>query len=57
MLRGIAFALIFIGVSMQLPSKVESYKKYKSIDNLLEMLAYLFMVVGSFLLALAYIFG
>lgn len=49
MLKAIAFALIFIGVSMQLPSKVESYKKYKSIDNLLE--------IGSFLLALGYIFG
>ncbi|WP_215492254.1 hypothetical protein [Fenollaria sporofastidiosus] len=57
MLRGIAFALIFIGVSMQLPSKVESYKKYKSIDNLLEMLAYLLIALGSFLLALGYIFG
>ena len=57
MLRGIAFALIFIGVSMQLPSKIKIYKDDKSVDNLLEMFAYLLMAIGSFLLALGYIFG
>ena len=57
MLRGIAFALIFIGVSMQLPSKIKIYKDDKSVDNLLEMLAYILLALGSFLLALGYFFG
>lgn len=57
MLRGLAFALIFIGVSMQLPSKIESYKKERNAENLLEMLAYLLIALGSFLLALGYFFG
>lgn len=57
MLNGISFALIFLGTSLQLPSKVESYKKDKSAENLLEMLAYLLISLGSFLLAIGYFFG
>ncbi len=57
MLRGIAFALIFIGVSMQLPSKIKAYKDSKTLDEFLEMLAYILLALGSFLLALGYIFG
>lgn len=57
MLRGIAFALIFIGVSMQLPSKIKAYKDSKTLDEFLEMLAYILLALGSLLLALGYIFG
>lgn len=57
MLKAIAFVLIFIGVSLQLPSKIKIYKDDKSVDNLLEMLAYSLMALGSFLLALGYFFG
>lgn len=57
MLKGFAFALIFIGVSLQLSSKIKIYKDDKSVDNLLEMLAYSLMALGSFLLALGYFFG
>lgn len=57
MLKAIAFALIFLGTSLQLPSKIESYKKDKCTENLLEMLAYILIPIGSFLLALGYFFG
>ena len=57
MLKAIAFALIFLGTSLQLPSKIASYKKDKCIENLLEMLAYILIAIGSFLLALGYCFG
>ncbi len=57
MLKAIAFALIFLGTSLQLPSKIESYKKERNAENLLEMLAYLLIALGSFLLALGYFFG
>lgn len=57
MLKGIAFALIFLGTSLQLPSKIASYKKDKCTENSLEMLAYILIPIGSFLLALGYFFG
>lgn len=57
MLKGIAFALIFLGTSLQLPSKIESYKKERNAENLLEMLAYLLIAIGSLLLAIGYCFG
>lgn len=57
MLKGIAFALIFLGTSLQLPSKIIAYKKERNTENLLEMLAYLLIPIGSFLLALGYFFG
>ena len=57
MLKAIAFTLIFLGTSLQLPSKIREYKDDKSIDNLLEMLAYILIAIGSLLLALGYFFG
>lgn len=57
MLKAFAFALIFLGTSLQLPSKIESYKKERNSENLLEMLAYLVIAIGSLLLALGYFFG
>lgn len=57
MLKGLAFTLIFLGTALQLPSKIASYKKDKCTENLLEMLAYLLIAIGSFLLALGYFFG
>lgn len=57
MLKAIAFTLIFLGTSLQLPSKIESYKKDKCTENLLEMLAYLLIAIGSLLLAIGYFFG
>lgn len=57
MLKGLAFTLIFLGTSLQLPSKIRAYKDDKSTDNLLEMLAYSLIAIGSFLLALGYFFG
>lgn len=57
MLKGIAFALIFLGTLLQLPSKIIAYKKERNTENLLEMLAYLLIPIGSFLLALGYFFG
>ena len=57
MLKAIAFALIFLGTSLQLPSKIASYKKDKCTENLLEMLAYTLIPIGSLLLALGYFFG
>lgn len=57
MLKAIAFALIFLGTSLQLPSKIVSYKKERNAENLLEMLAYLLIALGSFLLAFGYFFG
>lgn len=57
MLKGLAFALIFLGTSLQLPSKIASYKKERNTENLLEMLAYSLIALGSFLLALGYFFG
>lgn len=57
MLKGLAFTLIFLGTSLQLPSKIRAYKDDKSTDNLLEMLAYVLIAIGSFLLAIGYFFG
>lgn len=57
MLKGLAFALIFLGTSLQLPSKIASYKKERNTENLLEMLAYSLIALGLFLLALGYFFG
>lgn len=57
MLKAIAFTLIFLGSSLQLPSKIESYKKERNAENLLEMLAYIIIAIGSLLLALGYFFG
>ena len=57
MLKAIAFTLIFIGTALQLPCKIESYKKERNAKNLLEMLAYSLIAIGSFLLALGYFFG
>lgn len=57
MLKAFAFALIFLGTSLQLPSKIRAYKDERNTENLLEMLAYLLIPIGSFLLALGYFFG
>lgn len=57
MLKAIAFTLIFLGTSLQLPSKIASYKKDKCTENLLEMLAYILIPIGSLLLAIGYCFG
>ncbi|WP_019215036.1 hypothetical protein [Fenollaria massiliensis] len=57
MLKAIAFTLIFLGTSLQLPSKIASYKKERNAENLLEMLAYILIPIGSFLLAFGYFFG
>lgn len=57
MLKAIAFTLIFLGTSLQLPSKIASYKKDKCTENLLEMLAYILIPIGSLLLAIGYFFG
>ena len=57
MLKAIAFTLIFLGSSLQLPSKIESYKKERNAENLLEMLAYIIIAIGSLLLAIGYFFG
>lgn len=57
MIKGLVFTLIFLGTALQLPSKIASYKKDKCTENLLEMLAYLLIAIGSFLLALGYFFG
>lgn len=57
MLKAIAFTLIFLGTSLQIPSKIRAYKDYKSIDNFLEMLAYSLIAFGSFLLSIGYFFG
>lgn len=57
MLKGLAFTLIFLGTALQLPSKIASYKKERNAENLLEMLAYLLIAIGSFFLAIGYFFG
>lgn len=57
MLKAIAFTLIFLGTSLQLPSKIASYKKDTCTENLLEMLAYILIPIGSLLLAIGYFFG
>ncbi len=57
MLKAIAFTLIFLGTSLQLPSKIRAYKDERNTDNLLKMLAYILIPIGSFLLALGYFFG
>ena len=57
MLKAIAFTLIFLGSSLQLPSKIESYNKERNAENLLEMLAYILIAIGSLLLAIGYFFG
>lgn len=57
MLKALAFTLIFLGTSLQLPNKVELYKKDKNAENLLKMLAYFLIAIGSLLLAIGYFFG
>lgn len=57
MLKGLAFTLIFLGTALQLSSKIKAYKKERNAENLLEMLAYSLIAIGSFLLALGYFFG
>lgn len=57
MLKAIAFTLIFLGTSLQLPSKIRAYKDERNTDNLLKMLAYILIPIGSFLLAFGYFFG
>ena len=57
MLKAIAFTLIFLGTSLQLPSKIAPYKKDKCTENLLERLAYILIPIGSLLLAIGYCFG
>lgn len=57
MLKAFAFTLIFLGTFLQLPSKIALCKKDKCTENLLEMLAYILIPIGSFLLAFGYFFG
>lgn len=53
-LRSFAYLLIALGFGLQIPKKLENYKKEKNLENLLMLLSSLIIVPAAIILAIAY---
>ena len=56
-LRSFAYLLIAIGFGLQIPKKLENYKKEKNLENLLMLLSSLIIVPAAIILVIAYFIG
>ena len=56
-LRSFAYLLIALGFGLQIPKKLEDYKKEKNLENLLILLSSLIIVPAAIILVVAYFIG
>lgn len=56
-LRSFAYLLIALGFGLQIPKKLEDYKKEKNLENLLILLSSLIIVPAAIILVIAYFIG
>ena len=56
MIRGIGFLLFSLGYMLTINKTYENYKKEKNFENLMELIASVFIIIGTSILAIAYIF-
>ncbi|MFR8927352.1 hypothetical protein [Peptoniphilus senegalensis] len=56
-LRSFAYLLIALGFGLQIPKKLEDYKKEKNLENLLILLSSLIIVPVAIILVIAYFIG
>lgn len=56
-LRSFAYLLIALGFGLQIPKKLEDYKKEKNLENLLMLLASIIIVPAAIILVIAYFIG
>lgn len=56
MIRGIGFLLFSLGYILTINKTYENYKKEKNWENLKELIASVFIIIGTSILAIAYIF-
>lgn len=56
-LRSFAYLLIALGFGLQIPKKLENYKKEKNLENLLMLLSSLIIVPVAIILVIAYFIG
>ena len=56
-LRSFAYLLIALGFGLQIPKKLENYKKEKNLENLLMLLSSLIIDPAAIILVIAYFIG
>lgn len=56
-LRSFAYILIALGFGLQIPKKLENFKKEKNLENLLMLLSSLIIVPAAIILVIAYFIG
>ncbi|CAG7592308.1 hypothetical protein PEPTYR26121_01530 [Peptoniphilus tyrrelliae] len=56
-LRSFAYLLIALGFGLQIPKKLENFKKEKNLENLLMLLSSLIIVPAAIILVIAYFIG
>ncbi len=56
-LRSFAYLLIALGFGLQIPKKLEDYKKEKNLENLLMLLSSIIIVPVAIILVIAYFIG
>lgn len=56
-LRSFAYLLIALGFGLQIPKKLENFKKEKNLENLLMFLSSLIIVPAAIILVIAYFIG
>ena len=56
-LRSFAYLLIALGFGLQIPKKLENYKKEKNLENLLMLLSSLIIVPAAIILVITYFIG
>lgn len=56
-LRSFAYLLIALGFGLQIPKKLEDYKKEKNLENLLILLSSIIIVPVAIILVIAYFIG
>ena len=56
-LRSFVYLLIALGFGLQIPKKLENYKKEKNLENLLMLLSSLIIVPAAIILVIAYFIG
>lgn len=56
MLRAIGFLLFSVGYILTIKKTYENYKKEKNLENMMDLIARVFIIIGTSILAIAYIF-
>lgn len=56
-LRFFAYLLIVLGLGLQIPNRLEDYKKEKNLENLLMLLSSIIIVPAAIILVIAYFIG